>query len=95
MYHHTFLFFYTSNVTPCSIFVEVPCHTLLAQHQHVVVKPVYPDADIAKGPEAKGLLHNRCIDRTAIDGVALNEETVALMLEVAKHLSLGRANPRS
>lgn len=74
-----------------SILVKSPRLTIFAQHQPVTVHSVNPDADIGKGPEAKGLLHYSSVTSITMNGVALDEKTVALMLEVAKHLSLGRA----
>lgn len=73
------------------ILVKPPRRTILAQHQPVVVQSVYPDADIGEGPEAKGLLYYGSICSTTMDGVALNEKAVALMLEIAKHVRLSRA----
>ena len=74
-----------------SILVKSPRLTIFAQHQPVAVHSVNPDANIGKGPEAKGLLHYSSVTSITMNGVALDEKTVAPMLEIAKHIMLSRA----
>ena len=73
------------------ILVKPPRLAILAQQQPAAVQPVYPDADIVEGSEAKGPLHYSCVGSTTMNGVALDEKAVTLMLEIAKHMRLSGA----
>ena len=70
------------------VFVEGPGLMVLAQQQTVGTERFYLESDVVEGPEAKAVLYQCGIFRNALDGVALYEETVAHMLEIAIQLIL-------
>ena len=72
------------------VFLEVPGLTVFGQHQLVFVERCHLHADIVEGLEAEVVLNDDSIRCCFPDGVALDEQTVALVLEVAVDLSLGK-----
>ena len=67
---------------------------LLAQYKLVVIKCFYLHADIVERLETKVVFNDRCVSRQTFDGVALDQQTVALVLEIAVDLSFGQIGKR-
>lgn len=76
------------------ILLEVPGLIVFGQHQLVFVERSNFHANIVEGPEAEVVLHDGSIRCCFPDGVALDEQTVTLVLEVAVNLSLGKVRER-
>ena len=54
----------------------------------VGIEVYYPKTDIVEGFEAEGVFYDEGIQGQGFDGIALDEKTVADMLEVSEHLCL-------
>ena len=67
---------------------------LLAQYKSVVIKCFYLHADIVERLEAKVVFNDHCVSRQTFDRVALYQQTVALVLEIAVDLSFGQIGKR-
>ena len=73
------------------IYCEAPRLAVLGKHKVLGIKGGYLDANVGEGFETEAVFHEEGVSLTLFDGDTLNENTVTYMLEVAKHLSLGRA----
>ena len=73
------------------VFVEAPGLAVLADDQFVGGERLYLDMYVAEGLETKRLFDNGRIDGIGFDGIALDEKTVALTLEIAIHIAFVEA----
>ena len=78
----------------CLILLKAPGVALLAQYKTVVIKCFNLHADVVERLETKVVLDDGCICRQSFDRVALDQQTVALMLEIAVDLSFGQIGKR-
>ena len=77
-----------------SILIEIPCLAFFAEDEAVGVEGVDSYTDVLEWLEAKGFLDEDSVGGRAIDGSALDEEAVANVLEIPKHLtSVGGVKP--
>lgn len=76
------------------VFLEGPGLTVFGQHQLVFVECRHLHADIVEGLEAEVVFYDSGVRCRFPDGVALDEQTVALVLEIAEDLSLGKVRER-
>ena len=76
------------------VLLEAPGLAVFGQHQLVFVERSNFHANIVEGPEAEVVLHDGGVGCCFPDGVALDEQAVALVLEVAVDLSLGKVRER-
>jgi hypothetical protein len=65
------------------VFIEVPLLPVLAQYHDVSIERLYLHPDIVEGLETERLLHHDGVGFQFFCRIALDEETVTLMLEVA------------
>jgi hypothetical protein len=68
-----------------SILIIVPMLAALAEYQVVVIKLVNLQADVIKRLETEGFLYEDSIGPFPLFGKTLDEEAVALVLEIAEH----------
>lgn len=80
--------------TSVLVLLEAPGLAVFGQHQLVFVECRHLHADIVEGLEAEVLLYDGGVGCRFPDGVALDEQTVALVLEIAEDLSLGKVRER-
>ena len=76
------------------VLVEAPGFTLLAQYQMITIERFDLQSDIVERLETEVILHDGSVRSRFPDGVALYEQTVALVLEIAEDLSLGKVRER-
>ena len=76
------------------ILFETPGLALFAQYQTFVVKHFDLHADIVEGLETEVVLDDGSIRWQTFDRVALDQQTVALVLEIAVDLSFGQISKR-
>jgi len=69
------------------VFIEVPLLPVLAQYHDIPIERLYLHPDIVEGLETEVLLDGYRIRKYPIDGIALDEETVTLVLEIAIDLT--------